>query len=143
MLLNVLERTFFMIKPDGVSRGLEKEILNRIEQAGLKVINNKKLVVTREQAAELYIPHLGKEFYPGLLNFITSGEVNCSLVEGENAVSCLRELMGATDPREAESGTIRGDLKEENVINAEGIIKNLVHGSDGPQSAKREIAVFF
>ncbi len=143
MLSNVLEKTFFMIKPDGVSRGLEKAIFKRVEQAGLKVIKKKKLAMTMKQAAELYKPHLGKKFYPGLLNFITSGEVNCSLVEGENAIFRLRELMGATDPREAGAGSIRGDLKEESVINAEGIIKNLVHGSDSSESAKREITIFF
>ena len=139
----MLERTFFMVKPDGVSRGLEKEIFERIEKSGLKVIQEKKLAVTEGQAADLYSPHLGKKFYPGLIRFITSGEVVCCVVEGQDAIARLRELMGATDPREAGPGTIRADLKEENVLNAEGIIKNLVHGSDSPQSAQREIAIFF
>ena len=139
----MLEKTFFMVKPDGVSRGLEKEIFKRVKQAGLKVVQKKKLRMTEKQAAELYSPHLGKSFYPGLINFITCGEVICSVVEGENAILCLRDLMGVTDPREAASGTIRGDLKEKNVLNAEGIIKNLVHGSDSPESARREIGVFF
>jgi len=139
----VLEKTFFMVKPDGVSRGLEKEIFTRIEQAGLKVVQKKKMVMTEDQAADLYSPHFGKKFYPGLIKFITSGEVVCTVVEGEDAISGLRELMGATDPREAGSGTIRGDLKEENVLNAKGIIKNLVHGSDSPETAEREITIFF
>ncbi len=137
------ERTFFMVKPDGVSRGLEKEIFKRIEQAGLKVRQKKRLLLTQDQAADLYSPHIGKKFYPGLIKFITSGSAVVSLVEGENAIARLRELMGATDPREAEAGTVRADFKEENVMNSEGIIKNLVHGSDSPESAQREIAIFF
>jgi nucleoside-diphosphate kinase len=132
-----------MVKPDGVSRGLEKEIFERIEKSGLKVVQKKKLAVTEGRAADLYSPHLGKKFYSGLIRFITSGEVVCSVVEGLDAIVRLRELMGATDPREADPGTIRGDLREENVLNAEGIIKNLVHGSDSPPSAQREIAIFF
>jgi len=143
MPLNVLERTFFMIKPDGVSRGLEDEIFKRVKKAGLKVLGRKKLRITGDQAADLYSPHLGKKFYPGLLNFITCGEVVCSVVEGENVISRLRDLMGATDPREAGPGTIRGDLREENVLNHEGIIKNLVHGSDSSESAGRELSIFF
>ncbi|MEE8637811.1 MAG: nucleoside-diphosphate kinase [Candidatus Margulisiibacteriota bacterium] len=132
-----------MLKPDGVSRGLEKEIFERIEESGLKVVQKKKLALTENQAADLYSPHLGKKFYPGLIRFITSGEAICGVVEGQDAIARLRELMGATDPREAGPKTIRGDLREENVLNAEGIIKNLVHGSDSPQSAQREIAIFF
>ena len=139
----MLEKTFFMVKPDGVSRGLEKEIFRRVEQAGLKITQKKKLWLSQDQAAELHSPHFGKKFYPGLIRFVTSGEAICSVVEGEDAISGLRDLMGATDPREAEPGTIRGDLKEENVLNAEGIIKNLVHGADNPETAEREIAIFF
>jgi nucleoside-diphosphate kinase len=139
----VLEKTFFMVKPDGVSRGLEKEILRRVEQAGLKIIQKKRFGMREDQAADLYSPHLGKPFYPGLIKFITSGKVLCCVVEGEDAISRMRELMGPTDPREAGKGNVRGDLREENVLNAEGIIKNLVHGSDSPQSAQREIAIFF
>ena len=99
--------------------------------------------MTRNQAVTLYSPHLGKSFYNGLVNFITSAQVACSVVEGKNAIARVRELMGATDPLKAEAGTIRGDLKEANIINAEGIIKNLVHGSDSPESAEREIPIFF
>lgn len=137
------ERSLFMIKPDGVARGLEEEIFSRVEGAGLKVGCKKKLLLKPEQAAQLYSPHLGKKFYQGLLNFITCGGVVCSMVEGENAILRLRDLMGATDPRGAAPGTIRGDLREENVLNHEGIIKNLVHGSDSPGSAQRELAIFF
>jgi nucleoside-diphosphate kinase len=132
-----------MVKPDGVARGLEKEIFKRVEKAGLKVLLKKQLLMTREAAADLYAPHHGKKFYPGLVNFITSGPVICSAVQGENAIERVRELMGATDPREADAGTIRGDLREKEVTNSEGTIKNLVHGSDSPASAAREIAIFF
>lgn len=132
-----------MVKPDGVSRGLEKEILKRIEQAGLTVSRRSNSKLTEDKAADLYSPHMGKEFYPGLVKFITSGPVICTVVEGENAIARVREIMGATDPRKAESGTIRGDLKEDNVLTSDGIIKNMVHGSDSPQSAEREISIFF
>lgn len=137
------EKTFFMVKPDGVSRGLEKEIFFRIENAGLNIIKKSDMVLSNDLAADLYSPHLGKKFYPGLIKFITHSPSICSIVEGENAIKRVRQLMGATDPRQAEPGTIRGDLREENVISADGIIKNMVHGSDSPESAKREIAIFF
>jgi nucleoside-diphosphate kinase len=132
-----------MIKPDGVVRGLVDQILGRIEQAGLKVSKKKKIELSSALAAELYEPHLGKEFYNGLIKFITSGPVVCTVVEGEGAIGRVRELMGATDPRKAAKGTIRGDLKEANIISPEGTMKNLVHGSDSPDSAAREIGIFF
>jgi len=137
------ENSFFMLKPDALARGLEKEIFKRVKAAGLKVLEQKRINMTAEKAADLYSPHLGKSFYPGLLRFITSGPVICCRVKGENAIQKLREIMGATDPRKAEAGTIRGDLKEDNVLNPEGIIKNLVHGSDSFESASRELAIFF
>ncbi len=139
----MLERTFFMVKPDGVTRGLEENIFSRVESAGFKIEKKVKRSVTQQQAAELYQPHLGKKFYPGLLRFITSGPVITCQVAGENAIARIREIMGDTDPLAAAPGTIRGDLKEEDVINEDGIIKNLVHGSDGPESARRELAIFF
>jgi len=139
----VLEKTLVIVKPDGVSRGLADQIIDRIEQAGLTIAQRKELSLSTEQASDLYSPHLGKHFYPGLLNFITSGPVIVSIVEGKDAITKMRDLMGATDPREASLGTIRGDLKEANVLNPEGIIKNLVHGSDSSESAKREIVIFF
>ena len=132
-----------MIKPDGVARDLKKEIFFRLEQAGLKVESSLKVNVTKEMAADLYQPHLGKNFYPGLLNFITSGPVIACVVSGENAIRRTRELMGATDPLAAAQGTIRGDLREEVVTNKDGIIKNIVHGSDSAESAAREIPIFF
>ena len=139
----MLEKTFFMIKPDGVARGLTEDIFKRVAKAGLKVEVKKQLTPTPEQAADLYQPHLGKKFYPGLIKFITSGPVVACVVSGESASSRLRALMGDTDPLAAERGTIRGDLKEPAVINEDGIIKNLVHGSDSPAAAVRETAVFF
>ena len=139
----MLEKTFFMIKPDGVSRGLTETILKRVSDAGLEVEVKKQITLTREQAAQLYQPHLGKKFYPGLVKFITSGPVLACLVSGEGAISRLRALMGDTDPLAAERGTIRGDLKEAAVLNEDGIIKNLVHGSDSPAAAVRESAIFF
>lgn len=139
----MLERTLLLIKPDGVSRGLENEIFSRVEQAGLKVVKKRKVEMTKELADDLYSPHLGKPFYSGLIKFITIGPVICSIVEGEKAVDKVRALMGATDPREAKAGTIRGDFKEQNIYTLEGTIKNIVHGSDSLESAEREIAVFF
>jgi len=139
----VLEKTYFMIKPDGVARGLTDKIIKMVEDAGLKVEARKEINVTPAQAADLYRPHLGKKFYPGLIKFITSGPVLACLVSGESAISRLRALMGDTDPLAAERGTIRGDLKEMAVINEDGIIKNLVHGSDSPAAAARESAIFF
>lgn len=137
------ENTLLMIKPDGTSRGLQTEIIYRVGKTGLKIAHQREVMLSPAMAADLYSPHNGKKFYPGLIKFITSGPVVCAMVEGDNAIARLRELMGATDPRLARPGTIRGDLKEENVINENGIIKNLVHGSDSPESAKREIAIFF
>lgn len=139
----MLERTFCMVKPDGVARGLEKEILKRIERAGFEIEREESLRMSIEQAKELYLPHAGKKFYPGLVNFITSGPVIVCVLSGENAIASLRQLMGDTDPLAAEQGTIRGDLREEVVINEEGIIKNLIHGSDSLESARREIDIFF
>ena len=99
--------------------------------------------MTPDQAADLYSPHLGKNFYPGLIKFITSGIAVCCVVSGENAIARLRRLMGATNPEAAAPGTIRGDLREENVRTEYGTIKNLVHGSDSRASAKRESGIFF
>lgn len=139
----MLEKSYFMIKPDGVKRQLEDEIVKRVEAVGLMFENKKKINVTADKAAQLYEPHVGKKFYPGLLKFITSGPVVACIVSGEGAIACLRQLMGDTDPLAAAKGTIRGDLREADVINEDGIIKNLVHGSDSPENAKREINIFF
>jgi nucleoside-diphosphate kinase len=132
-----------MIKPDGLARGLEKEIIGRIERAGLEIEASRTVTLTPGEAAELYQPHAGKSFYPGLVKFITSGAVTVCSITGDGAIARLRRLMGATDPRQAEPGTIRGDLREKEVVNEHGIIKNLIHGSDSPESAARELAIFF
>jgi len=139
----VLERTFCMIKPDAISRGLKEKIRDRIKKAGFKVIDEKELLIGRDQAERLYAVHQGKPFYPGLVNLITSGPAHLMILEREDAVAQLRQLMGATDPRAAAPGTIRGDLKEENIFNPEGIMKNVVHGSDSAENAQYEISIFF
>lgn len=137
------EKTFCMVKPDGVARRLENEIFARIEARGLKITRKKVVNMTKEQAVELYKPHLGKKFYKGLVKFITSGPVVVCTIQGEEAIARLRQVMGDTDPLAAERGTIRGDLREPDVINEDGIIKNLIHGSDSAESATRELAIFF
>jgi nucleoside-diphosphate kinase len=137
------QQTFFMIKPSAVKRGLKNDIFSRVEKAGLSIAGNKLINMTQEQARQLYQEHQGKPFYNGLVKMITSGSVICCILEGENAVERTREIMGATNPKEALAGTIRGDLKEENYINPDGIILNIVHGSDSADSASREIAIFF
>ena len=130
------QHTYIMIKPDAVARGLVGSILARFEDTGLTFERLEYGVVTAEQAAANYREHEGKHFYAGLIDYITSGPVVKMVVSGPDAVVVCRKLMGATNPREAAPGTIRGDF---------GLIMdaNLVHGSDSPESAEREIAVFF
>lgn len=130
------QRTYIMIKPDAVARGLVGRILARFEDTGLKFQRLEFGVVTAEQAAANYREHEGKPFYEGLIDYITSGPVVKMVLTGPDAVVVCRKLMGATNPRDAAPGTIRGDL---------GLIMdaNIVHGSDSPESAEREIAVFF
>jgi len=130
------QHTYIMIKPDAVARGLVGRILARFEDTGLTFERLEYGVVTAEQAAANYREHEGKPFYAGLIDYITSGPVVKMVVSGPDAVVVCRKLMGATNPLEAAPGTIRGDF---------GLIMdaNLVHGSDSPESAEREIAVFF
>jgi len=132
-----------MIKPDGMSRNLSQEIKNRIYAAGLKIVKEREFQMDIAEAEKLYAVHEDKPFHGGLCRFITSGLVTTMLIQGKNAVSEVRKLMGATDPREALPGTIRGDLREGYVLTDDGIIKNIVHGSDSPESAKYESAIFF
>ena len=139
----MLKRTLLLIKPDGVARDLVDEIKTRVTNAGLTIAASRELTLPLEVAEDLYSVHEGKHFYPGLLKFITSGPIVANIIEGEGAILKLRELMGATDPREAAPGTIRGDLKEEDIFTEDKTMKNIVHGSDSPQSAKREIGIFF
>ena len=130
------QKTYTMIKPDAVARGLVGKIVTRLEEVGLKIERMELGMVTPEQAAANYVEHQGKPFYDGLVAYITSGPVVKMVVSGENAVSVCRKLMGATNPADAAPGTIRGDF---------GLVMdaNVIHGSDSPESAGREIAIFF
>lgn len=134
--MSVEQKTYTMIKPDAVARGLVGRIVSRIEEVGLKIERMELGVVTPEQAAANYVEHQGKPFYDGLVAYITSGPVVKMVVSGSNAVGVCRKLMGATNPAEAAPGTIRGDF---------GLIMdaNVIHGSDSPESADREIEIFF
>lgn len=131
-----IERTLIIIKPDGVQRGLVGEILNRLERRGLKIVGLDFRTITEETASTHYGEHKGKPFYDGLIEYITSGPVVMGVLEGPDAVAVTRTTMGATNPVNAAPGTIRGDL---------GVMtgRNLIHGSDSPESAAREVALFF
>lgn len=131
-----IENTFVMVKPDGVARGLVGEIIARLERKGLTLERIRKLTIDPETAERHYAEHSEKPFFPELVEFITSGPVVAMEWSGESAISVCRSLMGATDPKKAEPGTIRGDL-------GLAVTHNLVHGSDGPESAGRELALFF
>ena len=131
-----LERTLVIVKPDGVQRGLVGPILTRLEARGLKVVGLKLVQVSQELAARHYAEHEGKPFYPGLLKYITSAPVVVVCVEGTSAVQMLRNSVGATNPLNAAPGTIRGDL-------ALDIGRNLIHASDAPETAVRELALWF
>jgi nucleoside-diphosphate kinase len=130
------EKTLSIIKPDATSRNLIGEIISRFEKNGLKVVASKMLQLSRDQAGGFYAEHEGKPFFDNLIDYMTSAPVLVQVLEGENAVMLNRSLMGATNPQEAEPGTIRADF-------AESIDANAVHGSDSLQSAEREIAYFF
>ena len=130
------ERTFIAIKPDAVQRGLIGKIISRIEEKGYKIVALKMLQVSPEQAARHYEEHFGKPFYPRLVKFITSAPIVAMVVEGNDAISGMRQIMGKTNPVNAEVGTIRGDFSPEMSF-------NVIHGSDGPESAAREIAIYF
>ena len=131
-----IEHTYIMVKPDGVARGLVGEIISRLERKGLQMEKIRKLTIDEPLARRHYAEHVEKPFFPELLEFITSGPVVAMEWSGESAVSVARTLMGATDPKQADPGTIRGDL---------GLLvtHNLVHGSDSTESAAREIEIFF
>jgi len=131
-----IERTLSIIKPDGVAKDVIGEIYTRFEQAGLKVIAARMKHLTRAEAEEFYAVHRGRPFYNDLVKFMTSGPVMIQVLEGENAISRNRELMGATNPKDAAPGTIRADF-------AQSIDANAVHGSDAAATAKVEIACFF
>jgi nucleoside-diphosphate kinase len=134
--VHVVERTLIIVKPEGVQRGLIGPVLARFEQKGLKLVGLKLLQIPREQAERHYAVHQGKPFYPGLIAHITSGPVVVGVLEGPDAIAVARKLMGGTNPKTAEPGTIRGDY-------ALDIGFNIVHGSDGPETAQTEIGIFF
>ena len=131
-----VERTLSIIKPDAVAKNVIGEILTRFEKAGLRVVAAKMLKLDDEKAGGFYAEHKERPFFGDLVGFMTSGPVVVQVLEGENAIAANRELMGATNPKEAAAGTIRADF-------AESIDANAVHGSDSAASAEREIAYFF
>ena len=131
-----VERTLSIIKPDAVAKNVVGEIISRFEKNGLRVVAARMLRLTDATAGGFYAEHKGRPFYPALVEFMTSGPVVVQVLEGENAVARNRELMGATNPKEAAPGTIRADF-------AQSIDANAVHGSDAPETAAVEIAFFF
>jgi nucleoside-diphosphate kinase len=138
-----VEKTFFMVKPDGVKRYLSNLILSKMMESGFKILIRRRVLISIEQAQQLYSVHKGKPFYDGLIKFTTSGPSIMTVLEGEDAIARIRDMMGATDPRQAAPGTIRGDNIGDPLLTADGIIMNICHGSDSPESAKKEIAIFF
>ncbi|MBC7260361.1 MAG: nucleoside-diphosphate kinase [Chloroflexi bacterium] len=131
-----MERTLVIVKPDGVQRGLIGPIITRLEQRGLKIVGLKMMQITPDLARKHYAIHEGKPFFDGLIRYITSAPVVVMVVEGKKAIEVVRATMGATNPVAAAPGTIRADYALE-------IGRNLVHGSDGPETAQTEIALFF
>ncbi len=131
-----VERTLSIIKPDAVGKDIIGKIYSRFETNGLRIVAAKMLRLSDTDAGGFYAEHKGRPFYPALIEFMTSGPVVVQVLEGENAIAKNRELMGATNPAEADEGTIRADF-------ASSIDANAVHGSDSPESAVREIAYFF
>ncbi len=131
-----IERTFSIIKPDAVGRNLIGDIYHRFENAGLCILAAKMLHLTREQAEGFYAEHQGKPFFDPLIKFMTSGPIMVQVLEGEEAIRRHREVIGATDPKKAQAGTIRADY-------AASVQQNAVHGSDSIPSSEREIAYFF
>lgn len=131
-----VERTLSIIKPDAVAKNIIGEIYSRFEKAGLKIVAARMQHLSRAEAEGFYAVHRGRPFFNDLVKFMTSGPVMIQALEGEDAIALNRKLMGATNPAEAEAGTIRADF-------AQSIDANAVHGSDGPDTAKAEIAYFF
>jgi len=134
-----VERTFLMIKPDGVLRGLIGEIIGRIERKGLKIVGLKFVWLEKRKAQNHYREHVGKPYYDSLVEYVSSSPSVAMVLEGRKAIEVVRSMVGATDPAEAEPGTIRGDLS----IERRKAIFNLVHASDSAESAKKEIGLFF
>jgi nucleoside-diphosphate kinase len=131
-----VERTLILVKPDAFARNLTGEIIARFERKGLRLVALQLMTMTRELAAQHYAEHEGKGFYDDLVDFITSGPLVAMVLEGESAIRAARQVIGATNPLEATTGSIRGDY-------AISVGQNMVHGSDAPESAQREVALFF
>jgi nucleoside-diphosphate kinase len=131
-----VERTLSIVKPDGVARNLIGQVYQRFEAAGLRIVAARMMRLTREQGEMFYAVHRERPFFADLVRYMTSGPIMVQVLEGENAIARNREVMGATDPKKAARGTIRADF-------AESIERNVVHGSDGPDTARQEIAFFF
>jgi nucleoside-diphosphate kinase len=131
-----VERTLSIVKPDGVAKNLIGEVYCRFEKAGLKIVAAKMLKLRQDQAEGFYAVHKARPFYADLVRYMTSGPVMVQVLEGDNAVKANRDIMGATNPKQAAPGTIRADF-------AASIEENVVHGSDGPETAKSEISFFF
>ncbi|MGF7030473.1 nucleoside-diphosphate kinase [Paenibacillus mucilaginosus] len=131
-----MEKTFLMVKPDGVQRGLVAEIMGRFERRGFQLVAAKLLQVSQEQAERHYEEHHGKPFYDNLIKFVTSGPVFAMVWEGDDIITLSRTMIGKTNAAEAQPGTIRGDFAASTRL-------NLIHGSDSPESAEREIANYF
>ena len=131
-----MERTLILVKPDAFARNLTGEIIARFERKGLRLVALQQLTMTRELAERHYAEHEGKPFFEGLIAFITSGPLVAMALEGDHAVAAARQVIGATNPLEASPGSIRGDFAVE-------VGKNMVHGSDAPESGVRELALFF
>lgn len=131
-----MERTYLMVKPDGVQRNLVGEVVSRFEKKGYQLVGAKLVTITKEMAETHYAEHKERPFFGELVDFITSGPVFAMVWEGENVISTARKMMGATNPADATSGTIRGDF-------AAKLSMNVIHGSDSPESAEREIGIFF
>ena len=131
-----IERTLIIIKPDGVTRGLVGEVLVRVERKGYRIERIKSLTMDKDFAETHYVEHKGEPYYTDLIDYITEGPVVVAVIVGENPIDNLRKIMGPTDPLDATAGSIRGSY-------ATSVTRNLVHGSDSPESAAREIALFF
>lgn len=131
-----MEQTYVMVKPDGVERGLIGEIVAKIEKKGIKLVAGKLIQIDRKLAEQHYAEHIGKPFFEDLIGFITSGPVFAMVLEGDDVIKIARRMMGKTNPLEADAGTIRAEY-------ALHTNRNVIHGSDSPESAKREIQLFF
>ncbi len=131
-----MERTLILVKPDAFARNLSGEIIARFERKGLRLAAVQQMTISRELAGEHYAEHEGKPFYGELVDFITSGPLVAMVLEGEHAIGAARQVIGATNPLEAATGSIRGDYALE-------VGQNMVHGSDAPESSAREVALFF